>query len=171
MAITLDGSNANTVGVVNTQTAKATTSGTAIDFTGIPAGVRRITLMLDSVSTNGASRVLIRLGTAAGVAASGYAGASSILGTGVGTVAYSTGFEINGGALDAATGIRVGGIRFLNVSGNTWVCEGVVGWGNGTGTTTMGGDVTLTGTLDRVRITTVNGTDTFDAGLANILYE
>ena len=29
----------------------------------------------------------------------------------------------------------------------------------------------LAGTLDRVRITTVNGTDTFDAGSINILYE
>jgi hypothetical protein len=33
------------------------------------------------------------------------------------------------------------------------------------------GAVTLSGTLDRVRITTVNGTDTFDAGSINILYE
>jgi hypothetical protein len=33
------------------------------------------------------------------------------------------------------------------------------------------GSKTLSGTLDRVRITTVNGTDTFDAGSINILYE
>ena len=31
--------------------------------------------------------------------------------------------------------------------------------------------VTLSATLDSVRITTVNGTDTFDAGSINILYE
>lgn len=30
---------------------------------------------------------------------------------------------------------------------------------------------TLSATLDRVRLTTVNGTDTFDAGLVNIIYE
>jgi hypothetical protein len=40
-----------------------------------------------------------------------------------------------------------------------------------TGTITTGGSVTLSGTLDRVRITTVSGTDTFDAGSINILYE
>jgi hypothetical protein len=33
------------------------------------------------------------------------------------------------------------------------------------------GGVALGGALDRVRITTVNGTDTFDAGSINILYE
>jgi hypothetical protein len=33
------------------------------------------------------------------------------------------------------------------------------------------GTIALSGTLDRVRITTVNGTDTFDAGSINILYE
>ena len=31
--------------------------------------------------------------------------------------------------------------------------------------------VTLSSTLDRIRITTVNGTDTFDAGTINILVE
>ena len=36
---------------------------------------------------------------------------------------------------------------------------------------TGGGSISLAGTLDRVRITTVNGTDTFDAGTINIRYE
>ena len=33
------------------------------------------------------------------------------------------------------------------------------------------GAVSLSGTLDRIRLTTVNGTDTFDAGSVNIMYE
>jgi hypothetical protein len=33
------------------------------------------------------------------------------------------------------------------------------------------GTKSLSATLDRIRITTVNGTDTFDAGSINILYE
>ena len=33
------------------------------------------------------------------------------------------------------------------------------------------GTVTVSGTLDRIRISTVSGTDTFDAGSINILYE
>ena len=34
-----------------------------------------------------------------------------------------------------------------------------------------GGNVTLGGALDRIRVTTVNGTDLFDAGSINIMYE
>jgi hypothetical protein len=34
-----------------------------------------------------------------------------------------------------------------------------------------GNALALGGVLDRVRLTTVNGTDTFDAGTVNILYE
>ena len=37
--------------------------------------------------------------------------------------------------------------------------------------TTGGGSVTLSGALDRVVLTTVGGTDTFDAGSVNIIYE
>jgi len=33
------------------------------------------------------------------------------------------------------------------------------------------GTKTISGVLDRIRLTTVNGTDTFDAGSVNILYE
>lgn len=36
---------------------------------------------------------------------------------------------------------------------------------------TSGGTISLAGALDNVRLTTVNGTDTFDAGSINILYE
>ena len=36
---------------------------------------------------------------------------------------------------------------------------------------TGGGTIALGGTLDRVRITTVNGTDAFDAGTLNVLYQ
>ena len=48
---------------------------------------------------------------------------------------------------------------------------GVLAQSNGAATMTTGGSVTLGGTLDRLRITTVNGTDAYDAGTVNILYE
>jgi hypothetical protein len=56
------------------------------------------------------------------------------------------------------------------ISGNTWVSSHTLK----TATNLLGvggGDVTLTGALDRLILTTVNGTDTFDAGSINILYE
>ncbi len=59
-----------------------------------------------------------------------------------------------------------------NITGNTWVEQGVF---NNTVSapyvTSTAGTKTLSATLDRVRITTTTGTDTFDAGTINILYE
>jgi hypothetical protein len=54
---------------------------------------------------------------------------------------------------------------------NTWIASGVTGFDDIAATTMTGGRKTLSGTLDRVRLTTVNGTDTFDAGSVNIMYE
>ena len=59
------------------------------------------------------------------------------------------------------------------ISGNTWLSthSGNFNQAGTYYTLVGGGNVTLSGTLDRVRITTVNGTDTFDAGSINIMYE
>jgi hypothetical protein len=56
------------------------------------------------------------------------------------------------------------------ISSNTWACSLTVTTYSA-GMTTGAGYIALSGTLDRVRVTTVNGTDTFDAGSINILYE
>jgi hypothetical protein len=61
----------------------------------------------------------------------------------------------------------------VNISGNTWVYSGIYYISSATAATvwSAGNALALGGTLDRVRLTTVNGTDTFDAGSVNILYE
>jgi len=57
-------------------TAVASTSGTSIDFTAIPAWVERITVMFQGVSTSGTSFVLVQLGTGSTTyTTSGYLGA------------------------------------------------------------------------------------------------
>jgi hypothetical protein len=150
-------------------TAVASTSGTSIDFTGIPSWVKRITVMFSGVSTNGNSDPLVQIG-AGSVTASGYSSVASYVATPTATsTATSTiGFNIR----DAnAAAVRNGHMTISNVSGNTWVSSHTIcDLPNGTSCVGAGG-VTLAGTLDRVRITTVNGTDTFDAGSINILYE
>jgi hypothetical protein len=151
-------------------TAVATTSGTAIDFTGIPSWARRITVMLREVSISGISNITYRLGTSAGVTASGYLSFASSVGYGVASFGSLTGFEMYGGG--AAQGFS-GSITFRNISGNAWCCDGVFAYvaGGVPGTTMMAGSINLSGTLDRLRITTANGTDVFDFGTVNILYE
>ena len=152
-------------------TSQASTSGTSIDFTGIPSWVRRITVMFSGVSTNGTSVVVVRLGTSGGVVATSYVGASggTVNGGAAGVAVYSTGFAIDS---DMAAGRAYSGNMIIaNVTGNTWIESHGFGDSGTTRMCTGGGNQALSGTLDRVRITTVNGTDTFDAGSINILYE
>jgi len=164
--VTVAGVNSNIV----SSTAQATTSGTSIDFTSIPSWVKRITVMFSAVSTNGSSIVQIQIGTSGGIEATGYSGASSNLSSGVTSASYTAGFAIR--AMDAAAYSTSGAIQLTNISSNTWVAFGVVGNPTSVALTgTTGGTKSLSGTLDRIRITTVNGTDTFDAGSINILYE
>jgi hypothetical protein len=150
-------------------TAVASTSGTSIDFTGIPSWVKRITVMLSGVSTNGTSNWLFQLGsgsvTTSGYLGTGYRAANA--GSWV-NIAFTAGFGV---PFDTASAIAHGSIVFTNISGNTWVANGFLSRSDTTVVGGAGGNIALGGTLDRVRITTVNGTDTFDAGTINILYE
>lgn len=150
-------------------TAVASTSGTSIDFTSIPSWVKRITVMFNSVSTSGTSLVQVQIG-AGSVTTTGYASNSSVMGSG-GTASSSsaTGFLLDAGTPGAAT-VRNGTLTILNQTGNTWVSSVAAARTDSYGLT-GGGFIALGGALDRVRITTVNGTDTFDAGSINILYE
>ena len=167
MTMTLTGSGTGTVGVPNSGTAVNAT-GTAIDFTGIPAGTKRITVMFNGVSTNGTSPILFQLG-AGSIVSSGYMCGSSRLGSAsMNSTTYSTGFGL---FLGAATDTYGGQIVFTTLGSNIWAASGSFGSNGGTQMFVCGGNLTLAGTLDRVRITTVNGTDTFDAGSINILYE
>jgi hypothetical protein len=150
-------------------TAVASTSGTAIDFTGIPSWAKRITVMFNGVSTNGSSNILVRLGTSGGVAVSGYLGSGTYLSSGAATNIFTNGFGIR--ASEQAAAAQNGFGTIVNFSGNTWVYSGSVGRSDAAVTGVTAGSITLGETLDRIRITTVNGTDTFDAGSINILYE
>lgn len=168
MSITLDGSNANTVGVVNAATAKNSTSGTAIDFTAIPAGVKRITIAFNGVSTSGTSNLQLQLGSSGGVETTGYASCANSYNNSPATSTATAGILLWN--IVAAANLVDGIVHLVNVSGNIWVASGTMI--NETGSVTVfGGRKTVAAILDRVRITTANGTDAFDAGSINILYE
>jgi hypothetical protein len=153
-------------------TAVASTSGTAIDFTGLPSWVKRVTVMFDGVSlaafNSESNSILVRLGDSGGVETSSYTQSSSFVGTSVGVLFRSDGFHIY--TWSSAANTVQGSMTFVNLSGNTWNCLGIVNHTAGF-TTMTAGVKTLSATLDRIRITTPGGTDTFDAGTINILYE
>ena len=160
------------VGVLTSGTAQASTSGTFIDFTGIPSWVKRITVLYSNISTNGTSNIQVQIG-AGSVTTSGYNSTASYAGT-TSTFGYaSTGFLLNEVGTATAAYTHSGILQLSLLGSNIWIASGTTG-GNATAQVTSacaGSSPALSGALDRVRITTVNGVDAFDAGSINILYE
>ena len=153
---------------IRSGTAVTLTNQTLVEFTGIPSGIKRITLIISRVSTNGNSIPLIRIGNGS-VATSGYAGSASSMGTVVDTGNYTTGFFWS--TVHASSSIYHGLFTLTNTTGNIWTCTGGVGASNTLGNSLTYGTITLTSSLDRVRLTTVNGINQFDAGTVNIMWE
>ena len=151
-------------------TSQASTSGTSINFTGIQSWVRRITVMLNGVSTNGTSDYLIQIGSGS-FTTSGYSGACAYLGATTGGFFQSSGFNIS--YLPVAASAHSGVVTIVNINGNNWVYSSNLHYGNSSTFVLLGAgnSPTLGGALDRIRLTTAGGTDTFDAGSINILYE
>ena len=165
-----DGSTYTATQKIVQGTAVASTSGTTIDFTGIPSWVKRVTVMFNGVSTSGTSLVQIQLGTSSGVVTTGYASVATTASGGVITNTSTSAFLCESATLTSAANLRYGNVVFTNFTGNTWTETGII-YLTYPGNTFMSGAIPLAAVLDRVRITTVNGTDTFDAGSINILYE
>lgn len=146
---------------------QATTSGTAIDFTAIPAWANRITVTLGGVSTSGTSNLIMQIGSGS-VLTSGYASSFDTFNTTPGTSAITSGFGLSDAVSAVGTTRLVA--TLIKVTGNTWV-EAHSGSSSDPGVALGGGTVSLGGALDRVRLTTAGGTDTFDAGAVSITYE
>jgi hypothetical protein len=153
-----------------------TASGTSVAFTGIPSYVKRITIMFKSLSTTSTGVPTVQFGTGGTptYTTSGYLGAGVNVTAAVasGGSNFSSGFNLQTGTFTAAS-VYHGSYIFtlLDSSTNTWTATGVIGRSDIVTTVTMGGSVALAATLTAIRLTTTAGTDTFDAGLVNILYE
>lgn len=156
--------------------AQNTTSGTSIDFAppsaGIPSWAKRITIMFSGVSTNGTSPILVQIGDSGGIETTGYE-SEAWYQNAVGAFLVST----NGFIIDTTntasftSSSRFGIMQICNLSGNNWVYVANIFAAVHNSVSSCAGGKTLSGTLDRIRLTTVGGTDTFDAGSVNILYE
>jgi hypothetical protein len=168
MALSISGSSPSFSsyqgGTITSGTAQASTSGTSITFSSIPSWIKRVTIMFNGVSTNGTSDILVQIGSGS-VTTTGYASSAGNRG---GDSNSTAGFIISRalGSTDTLSGNQL----ICLISSNTYTSSHTVktpsspyfGGGN---------SPALSGALDRVVITTVNGTDTFDAGTINILYE
>jgi hypothetical protein len=148
-----------------------TASSTSVNFTGIPSWVKRITVMFQGVSTNGTSKVIVQLGDAGGVETSGYLGSAVFADFSSAATNFSSGFIAEEGANAAAVRQGVMTLSLINSATFAWGFVGNMGRSDTTVITVSAGTKALSETLTQVRITTVNGTDTFDAGTINIIYE
>jgi hypothetical protein len=158
------------VGVLTSGTVVASTSGTSIDFTGIPSWAKRITVMFSGVSTSSTSNLLVQIGSSSGIENTNYFSAAGVTVAGAGNaVNFTTGFGME--FAGAATAIRHGTCELALFNANLWTQSSNISLSDSARANFSAGTKSLSGVLDRVRITTVNGTDTFDAGSINILYE
>lgn len=162
---TISGTPVMSASVITSGTAQATTSGTTITFTGIPSWAKRITVMFNGVSTNGSSTLLVQVGSGS-LTTSGYSGCASNAGT---NTNLSSGFLYN--VTNSAAWAHNGIMIISTLGSNIWSAFSIDGFTGAASVQFMGGVVSLAGALDRVALTTTNGTDTFDAGSINILYE
>jgi hypothetical protein len=164
-SLNLSGSAVN---LLTRGTVQNATSGTSIDFTSIPSWAKRITVLLNGISLSGTSQVLIQLG-AGSILTTGYASTSIRVNN---TTSSSGGSSTSGFIVSCSSSAEVtsGSMQIALISSNSWVSSH-----SGKCSTTIcvfgGGNVSLSGALDRIRITSVNGTDTIDAGSINIMYE
>jgi len=148
-------------------------SGTGVEFTGIPSGVQRITILFTGISTNGTSDIVIRIGTGSGFENTGYFSSYQGVNTTGGTSSnptLTTGFGLT--AAVVASTISYGIVTLVTMGNNIWLATGTLARDSSNDAAYFNsGSKTLAGTLDRVKLTTANGSDSFDAGSVNILYE
>jgi len=147
-------------------TAQPSTSGYSINFTGIPSWVKKIKVQFVGVSTTGSSPIIVQIGSGS-IQTTGYSSAAS---SGTATAFASNGFAITNGGSSSNV-----------VNGEFEISSFTLGTYTGFGCTTQNistnaphvcaGSVAISGTIDRVTITTAGGSDTFDSGAINIMYE
>lgn len=151
-------------------------SGVALaEFTGIPAGTKRVTVMLHRISfATGSENPAIQLGHAGGYTTSGYgAGYQYSTGTSVSQSEYDTALVLGGQGGAAATYSGQVTLTLLDPTNHIWSWQYAL-YGN-EGTTDYlvygGGSVDMAGELTKLKLFgTANGYN-LDAGTVNIAYE
>lgn len=138
-----------------------TTSGTAVDWTSIPAGVTDVELWFQGVSLNGNDSMLLQLGSGGAVQTTGYVGASLNLGP-----------RTDGFGLFSNVGVYsfAGVWRLHRTSGNTWIASQMLAELAAGGFPVGAGSVSLSGPLDTLRFRSLGGAQTFDAGSIQVRY-
>ena len=148
-------------------TAQSSGSGTTVDFTGIPLWVERITVIFNGVSLSAGDDILVQIGSGS-FTTSGYTSVSQQTNSGGATSGASS---TSGFAIYVSDSLRTptGTMVLTQISANVWVSNHTL-FASTSRASFGGGSITLSGSLDRVRVTPT-GASTFDAGTINVMYE
>ena len=149
-------------------TETATTSGTTVDITGVPSWAKRIDILFEAVGTSGTDDILIKIGDAGGIESSGYVSFTSelLITPAINNATSTAGFRIYQTSIDLTGTVS---LYLKNSSNNTWTVSGIL-CGGVSVMVIMAGDKDLSAALDRIQLTTVGGTDTFNGGSVNTIY-
>ena len=151
---------------ITLKTKQASTSGSAIDFTDIPAGTKQIVIMMDGVSSDGTVNYLCQLGDAGGFETSGYI-SNAAFGTTV--RAHTTGFGLVEGNGAGETRDIVVTLNLMDASTFHWCCTFISIRDGSTEIGYGGGGKSLSAELTQVRLTCSG--DDWDAGAMNISFQ
>ena len=152
-------------GTLKYGTSITTNGSTSYDFTGIPSWSKRITVLFNGSSLTTGTSLAIQIGSGT-IQTTGYVSRAD--GSGGGSTTATNAFIVTNGF--SAAGLAYGSVVLTLFSGTTWINSGNVG-DSTVRTNASTGAVTLSGVLDILRVTTTSGTDAFDGGSVNILFE
>ena len=150
----------------------SSTSGVAVDFTGIPSWAKRITILFSTLTTSGSSIPVFRAGPGGVPVTSGYVGCTSGVSTGASAGNHTDGARLFSTSW-ASSYVAHGRITFTlaNPASNLWEYDGVSALSNIAAAAFFGGSIALAGALDIIRLTTQGGSDTFQSGTLRMIYE
>ena len=139
----------------------ATTSGTTVSLTGIPAGVTKVDVLFEGVSSNGTGEYMLRLGTASGIETSGYQSNSS---NGDNVDEDTTSLKLSYGISAATSRNGIIHLRLKDATNNTWISGGILDKRTGTSLISFNaGAKSLGGALTQMQLLNTAG-NTWDAG-------
>lgn len=158
---------------INYQTVQTITSGSDITFTGIPAAVDRVTIMIEELINSAYNTLELELGDATSykITAGNYSGVCSQVSS-VTADATSVNDNINI-AYNAGGTIADGVIQLHRQTGNVWVVTSTIAISGGVQEIyqATGSCDALISALTRVRFRGTNGTGVYSAGKVNLYYE
>ena len=152
-------------------TEQATSSGTGVTFSGIPAGVSMIVVAWDDVTLDSASAISVQLGDAGGIETSAYdiirgywrASSTTLVGGG------SAGFDL---LINFSAGYGCAGQMILTLkdpANHTWVYTGMAQASSPSQVMGGAGDKSLSAELTQLKFKPLAGN--FTGGSVNIMYQ